>query len=168
MARINLLPWREEQRRDRQRQLMMTMLVISIMGVFLVFVIGAVYNQKVNHQQSRNQLVQQEIRQLEVRIKKIAQLERTRQRLISRKQVIETLQASRSMTVELLDNLAKSIPVGVTLTTLGQQGFTLALAGNSQSNAKVSAYLKALEMNGLFFKSTARLCSFISESGWFC
>jgi len=150
MARINLLPWREEQRRDRQRQFMMTMLVTSILGVFVVFLIGAVYDQKINHQQSRNQLVKQEIQKLESRIKRIDELERTRARLISRKQVIERLQASRSMTVELLDNLARTIPVGVTLTTVGQQGPTLALVGNSQSNARVSAYLKELEMNDLF------------------
>jgi type IV pilus assembly protein PilN len=60
------------------------------------------------------------------------------------------LQASRSITVELLDNLAKSIPVGVTLTTIRQQGSNLALAGSSQSNARVSAYLRELESNGLF------------------
>jgi type IV pilus assembly protein PilN len=77
-------------------------------------------------------------------------LERTRQRLISRKEVIERLQASRSITVELLDNLAKSIPVGVALTTIRQQGKTLVLAGTSQSNARVSAYLKELESNDLF------------------
>lgn len=150
MARINLLPWREEQRRERQRLFLITMLVMSILGVFLVFMIGVVYEQKIKYQQSRNQLLQQEIRQLESRIEKIDELERTRARLISRKQVIESLQASRSMTVELLDNLAKSIPVGVTLNSVGQQGFTLELAGTSQSNAKVSAYLKELELNKLF------------------
>ena len=91
-----------------------------------------------------------EIRQLEERIKRIDELERTRARLISRKQVIERLQASRSTTVELLDHLAKSIPVGVTLTTIRQQGPTLALSGNSQSNARVSAYLRELELNELF------------------
>ena len=150
MARINLLPWREEQRRDRQRQFLVTMLVTSVLGVVLVFMIGVAYEQKIQHQQSRNQLVQQEIRQLEIRIRKIDELERTRSRLISRKQVIERLQASRSMTVELLDNLARTIPVGVTLSTVRQQGSTLALGGNSQSNARVSAYLKELEVNDLF------------------
>ena len=150
MARINLLPWREEQRRNRQRQFLMTMLVTSIMGIFVVIVIGAVYGQKIDHQQSRNQLIQKEISLLETRIKKIDELERVRARLISRKQVIERLQASRSMTVELLDNLAKTIPVGVTLTTVGQQGPILALVGHSQSNARVSAYLKELELNDLF------------------
>ena len=150
MARINLLPWREEQRRERQRQFLVSLLVTSILGIVLVLLIGAVYEQKIDHQNARNELVKKEIRELELRIRRIDELERTRERLISRKQVIERLQASRSMTVELLDNLAKTIPVGVTLTTVGQQGLLLTLLGTSQSNAKVSAYLKELETNDLF------------------
>lgn len=150
MARINLLPWREEQRRERQRHFLSTLLMTSILGVVIVFLVGTVFDQKIEHQQHRNELVKSEIRKLETRIKKIEELERTRARLISRKQVIERLQASRSMTVELLDNLAKSIPVGITLTSLRQQGPTLALAGTSQSNARVSAYLRELENNDLF------------------
>ena len=150
MARINLLPWREEQRRDRQRQFMSTLLMTAIMGVILVFAGITVYDQKIKHQQFRNQVIQKEIRQLETRIKRIDELERTRARLISRKQIIERLQASRSMTVELLDKLAKTIPVGVTLTSVRQQGPTLALTGTSQSNARVSAYLRELVQNDLF------------------
>lgn len=150
MARINLLPWREEQRKERQRQFMSSMLLFAILGVVIVFLTGFTFDQKIAHQQSRNQLVQKEITQLEVRIKKIEELERTRARLISRKQVIERLQASRSTTVELLDKLAKSIPVGTTLTTVGQQGNALSLVGTSQSNARVSAYLRELEKNDLF------------------
>jgi type IV pilus assembly protein PilN len=150
MARINLLPWREEQRRERQRQFMSTLLMTSILGVVLVFLAGAIFDQKIKHQQYRNELVNKEIRKLEGRIKRIDELERTRARLISRKQVIERLQASRAMTVELLDKLAKSIPVGVTLTSMRQQGAILVLAGTSQSNARVSAYLKELEKNDLF------------------
>jgi type IV pilus assembly protein PilN len=150
MARINLLPWREEQRQERQRQFMSTLLMTSILGVVLVFLAGTVFDQKIKHQQYRNELVNKEIRKLEGRIKRIDELERTRARLISRKQVIERLQASRAMTVELLDKLAKSIPVGVTLTSMRQQGAILVLAGNSQSNARVSAYLKELEKNDLF------------------
>jgi len=150
MARINLLPWREEKRRERQRQFMSSLLLTSILGIVIVFFAGFVFDQKISHQQSRNQMVQNEIRALEVRIKRIDELERTRARLISRKQVIESLQASRSTTVELLDKLAKTIPVGVTLTTIRQQGKALALVGTSQSNARVSAYLRELEKNDLF------------------
>jgi type IV pilus assembly protein PilN len=150
MARINLLPWREEKRKERQRQFMSSMLLTAIFGVVLVFFTGFVFDQKISHQQARNQLVQNEIKLLEVRIKKIDELERTRARLLSRKQVIERLQASRSTTVELLDKLAKTIPVGVTLTTIRQQGNDLALVGSSQSNARVSAYLRELDGNDLF------------------
>jgi type IV pilus assembly protein PilN len=150
MARINLLPWREEKRRERQKQFLSSLLMITILGVVLVFLSGMVYDQKISHQQLRNNLVKSEIQKLEIRIKRIDELERTRQRLISRKQVIERLQASRSITVELLDNLAKSVPVGVALTTLRQQGNTLVIAGTSQSNARVSAYLRELETNDLF------------------
>ena len=150
MARINLLPWREEKRRERQRSFMSSLLLTAILGVLLVFFAGFVFDQKISHQQSRNQKVQKEIAELESRITRIEQLERTRARLISRKQVIERLQASRSTTVELLDKLAKTIPVGVTLTTIRQQGNSLVLVGTSQSNARVSAYLRELEKSDLF------------------
>lgn len=150
MARINLLPWREEQRRERQRSFLSSLLLTAILGVVLVFFTGFIFDQKISHQQARNALVQTEIQALEVRIKKIEELERIRARLISRKQVIERLQASRSTTVELLDKLAKTIPVGVTLTTVTQQGNDLGLVGSSQSNARVSAYLRELELSDLF------------------
>ena len=152
MARINLLPWREEQRRERQRYFMATVAVAAVLGVVLVFIAGFIFDQKISHQELRNEMVKKEIRVLETRIKKIEDLERTRARLISRKQVIERLQVSRSMTVELLDNLAKSIPAGITLATIRQQGATLALAGSSQSNARVSAYLRELKVNDLFLE----------------
>jgi len=150
MARINLLPWREEKRRERQRQFMSSLMLTSVLGVVIVFFVGFVFDQKISHQAARNQLVQKEIRALEVRIKRIEELERIRARLISRKTVIESLQASRSTTVELLDKLARTIPVGVTLVTIRQQGATLILIGTSQSNARVSAYLRELEANDLF------------------
>ena len=150
MARINLLPWREEKRKERQRQFMSSLLLTAILGVVIVFFTGFVFDQKIDHQKSRNQMVQNEINALEIRIKRIEELERTRARLISRKQVIESLQASRSTTVELLDKLAKSIPFGVTLVTIRQQGAALVLVGTSQSNARVSAYLRELESNDLF------------------
>ena len=152
MARINLLPWREEQRRELQRNFMTKLLITCIVAVVAVFVVITVYDQKIKHQQFRNELVISETRKLESKIKRIDELERTRARLISRKEVIERLQASRSTTVELLDKLAKSIPVGVTLTSIRQQGPVLALLGNSQSNARVSAYLKELEKNDLFLQ----------------
>jgi len=162
MARINLLPWREEKRKERQRQFMSSLLLTAILGVVIVFFTGFVFDQKISHQQARNGMIESEIRALEIKIQRIDELERTRARLISRKQVIERLQACRSTTVELLDKLAKSIPVGVTLTTIRQQGNDLALVGTSQSNARVSAYLRELEKNDLFLNPQL---DFVRSSG---
>jgi type IV pilus assembly protein PilN len=150
MARINLLPWREEARRERQRQFMISALLTVVLGVVLVFLVGLVFDQKIAYQQARNQTIQQEIGRLQVRIRQIEQLEQARARLLSRKRIIEELQASRSLTVEMLDQLAKSIPVGVTLGAIRQQGNVVTLEGSSQSNARVSAYLQSLEENPLF------------------
>lgn len=150
MARINLLPWREEARRERQRQFLYSLMGTLVLGAILVLLVGMFFDQRISNQESRNQQLQQEINRLEQRIARIAELEKTRDRLLSRKQIIESLQASRSLTVELLDKLAKTIPVGITLTNVRQQGSSLTLLGTSQSNARVSAYLQSLEEMDLF------------------
>lgn len=152
MARINLLPWREEARRERQRQFLYSLLGTLVLGSILTLMVGLFFDQQINQQEARNQQIQVEINRLQLRIDRITELEKTRDRLISRKQVIESLQASRSLTVELLDRLAMSIPVGVTLITVTQQGQKLTLIGTSQSNARVSAYLQSLEGMELFVK----------------
>lgn len=152
MARINLLPWREEARRERQRQFLYSLMGTLVLGAILVLIVGMFFDQRITHQESRNQQIQVEINRLEQRIARIAELERTRDRLLSRKQIIESLQASRSLTVELLDKLAKTIPVGITLTNVRQQGNNLTLLGTSQSNARVSAYLQSLEEMDLFVR----------------
>ena len=152
MARINLLPWREEARRERQRQFLYSLMGTLVLGAILVLMVGLFFDQRISHQESRNQQIQVEINRLEQRIARIKELENTRSRLLSRKQIIESLQASRSLTVELLDKLAKTIPVGITLTNVRQQGTRLTLLGTSQSNARVSAYLQSLDEMDLFVR----------------
>ena len=152
MARINLLPWREEARRERQRQFLYSLMGTLVLDAILVLIVGLFFDQQISYQEARNQQIQVEINRLQQRINRIAELEKTRNRLLSRKQIIESLQASRSLTVELLDKLAKTIPVGVTLSTVRQQGKNLTLMGTSQSNARVSAYLQSLEQMDLFVK----------------
>lgn len=150
MARINLLPWREEARRERQRQFMYSTLGTLVLGAVLVLIVGLFFDQRISIQEARNQKLQVEINRLQQRINRINALERTRQRLLSRKAIIEELQASRSLIVEMLDKLAKTIPVGVTLGNVRQQGNNVTLLGSAQSNARVSAYLQSLEANDLF------------------
>ena len=156
MARINLLPWREEARRERQRQFLYSLMGTLVLGAILVLLVGMFFDQRISLQEARNQKIQVEINRLNQRIARIAELERTRSRLLSRKQIIESLQASRSLTVELMDKLAKTIPVGITLTNVRQQGSNLTLLGRSQSNARVSAYLQSLEDMDLFVRPELR------------
>lgn len=150
MAKINLLPWREELRQERQRQFAVTALLTAIVGVAIVFVVSLGFDRAINQQNVRNQTIQAEINRLQIQIRRIEELEQTRARLLSRKQIIEQLQASRSLTVEMMDQLAKTIPMGVTLNAISQQGMNLSLRGTSQSNARVSAYLQSLADNELF------------------
>lgn len=152
MARINLLPWREEARRERQRQFLYSLMGTLVLGAVLVLLVGLFFDQRISQQEARNQQIQVEINRLEQRIARIKELEATRNRLLSRKQIIESLQASRSLTVELLDKLAKTIPVGITLTNVRQQGKNLTVQGTSQSNARVSAYLQSLDGMDLFVR----------------
>ena len=152
MARINLLPWREEARRERQRQFMYSLMGTLVLGAILVLIIGLFYDQRINIQESRNGKLQAEINRLQQRINRINELERTRDRLLSRKAVIEELQASRSLTVELLDKLARSVPVGITVQNVRQQGANVTILGSAQSNARVSAYLQSLEESDLFLR----------------
>ncbi len=150
MARINLLPWREEARRYRQRQFMYSLLGTLVLGAILVLIIGLFYDQRISIQETRNGKLQSEINRLQQRINRINELEKTRDRLLSRKAIIEELQASRSLTVEMLDKMAKTIPVGVTLENVRQQGNNVTLLGSAQSNARVSAYLQSLQDDDLF------------------
>src|SRR3990170_2088624 len=102
MARINLLPWREEARKERQRQFLYSLVGTLVLGAILVLIVGLFFDREISTQQARNQQIKAEISRLQQRIDRIAELEKTRDRLLSRKQIIEQLQASRSMGVELM------------------------------------------------------------------
>ena len=145
MARINLLPWREERRKQRQQEFYVMLALAAGLGL-LIFGGAFLYVQKLQeHQEAANEKLRQEIAVLNQRIKKIEELEAERERLLARKNIIEQLQKNRSQIVKLFDQVVRTIPEGVYLTNLTQQGARLTLEGISESNAKVSAYMRNLE-----------------------
>lgn len=152
MSRINLLPWREEQRKERQRQFLLSLSMAVVAAVVVVLVWNAFESNRISVQNSRNQMLQTEINAMNTRIAEIDRLEVVRNDLLERKQVIESLQSQRSSTVMMLDELVTTTPVGVTLAALRQQGNVITLTGTTQSNARISAYLQGLEGSGLFTK----------------
>lgn len=148
MARINLLPWRAERRAQRQKQFYVLIGIAAALAVLAVIGIKVYYDGLIEAQQARNAYLNQEISQVDAQIKEIESLDRQRASLLQRKAVIEELQASRSLMVHLFDELVRTIPDGVRLTSIKQAGSTLTLEGLAQSNARVSSYIRALEGSG--------------------
>ena len=145
MARINLLPWREERRKLRQNEFYAILGGAVLTGVLAVVAILWSYGSRIDAQNRRNAYLKQEIAALDIKIKEIETLEATRAKLLSRKQVIEQLQASRSQMVHLFDDLVRTIPEGVRLVAIKQNGDELTLDGLAESNARVSTYMRNLE-----------------------
>ena len=145
MARINLLPWREKLRKQRQRDFGLAALAA------LVLTLGGMgywhwYNQAlIDHQNARNRFLQNEIAKVDKEIQEISELESTRQKLIARMKVIEGLQISRPQIVRLFDEFVTAVPDGAHLTRLAQSGSNFVLDGRAQSNARVSTYMRNIE-----------------------
>ena len=139
MARINLLPWRENLRKKRQRDFG----VAAFLSVLLVAVAcGGVHfyvNNLIDNQVKRNKFLEKEIAAMDRKIKEIKELEKTKAKLIARMNVIQDLQSSRPLVVHLIDEMVNTIPEGAFLTKLRQKGSKLSLQGRAQSNARVSA-----------------------------
>jgi len=145
MANINLLPWRADRRKLREREFYM-MLMAAAVGALLVFFVAMMWMQHViDNQQSRNDYLKREIASLDKQIKEIEELDKTRADLITRKDIIEQLQSNRSQMVHLFDELVKTIPDGVRLSTMKQVGDLITLDGVAESNQRVASYLHNID-----------------------
>lgn len=152
MARINLLPWRVERRKLRKKEFLTMLGLSAAAGVVLWFLINMYYNNQISGQNERNAYLHDQITQVDTQITEIDQLDKKKAKLLARKQVIEQLQANRSQMVHLFDSLVRTIPDGVILTSIKQEGDKLTLEGRSQSNARVSTYMRNLEGSGWMSK----------------
>jgi type IV pilus assembly protein PilN len=147
MARINLLPWRAERRKQREREFYMQLGLAAVVGIAAVFLWAMWMNVRINNQNDRNGYLQGQIKQLDQKIVQIHNLEKVRTHLLARKRIIEKLQADRSKMVHLFDELVKTIPHSVRLSSMQQQGDALKLDGVAQSNASVADYMRNLEQS---------------------
>ncbi len=152
MARINLLPWRAERQKERKKQFFMMLALSAFAGLAVWFLINTYYNAQISGQQARNAFLDQEIVAVQAKITEIQALEEKKNKLLNRKMVIEELQANRSQMVHLFDSLVRTIPDGVILTSIKQEGDKLTLEGRSQSNARVSTYMRNFETSGWMTK----------------
>ena len=145
MAHINLLPWRAERRKQREREFFMQLGAAAVAGVLAALLWSFWMDSRISTQNDRNTYLQSEIKQLDERIAKIKDLEKVRESLLARKQIIEQLQANRSQMVHLFDELVKTIPASARLNGLKQTGDSMTLDGVAQSNASVAEYMRNIE-----------------------
>ena len=148
MARINLLPWREELRKQRQQQFLVAAgLAVVAVGAIMAGVHFFVEH-KMDFQRQRNAYLETEIKKLDEQIKEINALDKTRQRLEARMNIIQQLQTSRPEIVHLFDELARTLPNGVYLNSVKQESNAVIIQGTAQSNARVSTYMWNVEKSG--------------------
>ncbi len=145
MAHINLLPWRAERRKLREREFYGQLGMAFVAGIIVVIAWAFWMGQRIDNQNARNAYLKDQIHQVQAKIDKIKDLKKVRSQLLARKRIIEKLQSNRSQMVHLFDELVKTIPDSVRLTSLKQNGKTLKLAGVAQSNASVAEYMRNLE-----------------------
>ena len=145
MPRINLLSWRESERK-RKRQEFFLSLFAAVATAGLVTLLG--YWQMtaaIQHQEDRNALLKGEIAELDKQIEEINGLDAQKQRLLARMEIIETLQRSRPEIVHVFDEIVRVLPEGVYLTYLKQTGSKFELRGVAQSSTRVSSFMRNIE-----------------------
>jgi type IV pilus assembly protein PilN len=150
MAHINLLPWREERRQERQQQFIAALIAGFVFAAVVLY--GAILyaDSLLDEQNARNTFLQTEISKLDVKIAEIKTIDSEREKLLARMNVIQELQSSRPKVVKVFDALVRSVPEGIHLEKVERQGETLTINGVAQSNARVSVFMRNLDNNEEF------------------
>ena len=145
MAKINLLPWRETLRKEKQHEFFVMLGAGAAVAVLAVLLVHFQVNNMIEGQKRRNAFLENEIVVLDDKIKEIQKLDATRRALIERMEVIQNLQATRPGIVHLFDEVVNTLPNSVHLTALVQSEDKIELSGRAESNARVSSYMRNID-----------------------
>lgn len=145
MARINLLPWREQLREERKQRFLVALGAILALGAGAVFLGDQYLNSAIETQQARNDFIRKEIAVLDARIKEISELKTRRQQLLERMKIIQDLQGNRPIIGRVFDQLVRTLPDGVFFTGLKMSGKSIAIVGAAESNNRVSNLMRNLD-----------------------
>jgi type IV pilus assembly protein PilN len=145
MPRINLLPWREEQRKERKLGFLVAIGGATLAAGVAAFGVYLMFGSMIDGQDSRNEMLRVEIKQLDKQIEEINNLESAKQKFIARMEIIEKLQRSRPEIVHLFDEIVRQLPEGVYLTSVKQQEKRLKFEGVAQSSTRVSAFMRNID-----------------------
>ncbi len=153
MPHINLLPWRDDLRKRREKEFIVTAVIAALMMGGVVLGVHLHYESRIAYQNQRNTFIESEISSLDKKIKEIENLKKERDSLIARTKVIQDLQAGRPEIVHVFDELVTTLPDGVYYTKVSQKGRRLNLTGVAQSNARVSSLMRSLNTSTWFDNS---------------
>lgn len=145
MPRINLLPWREAERKQRRQEFGVGAIGALVGAFAIAFLVNLQMQDTIDDQNARNQYLKDEIANLDKQITEILDLEQQKQRLLSRMQVIEQLERSRPEIVHVFDQLARQTPDGIYLTAVTQKERSLQLKGMAQSSTRVASYMRNID-----------------------
>jgi len=145
MTKINLLPWRAELQKKKQKDFLNNVVLSALLSIIVVGLIHTYINGLIAYQEQRNLLLLNEITVLDKKIVAIKSIEEKKRKLLAKIDLIQKLQESRPEIVHLFDEISKTTPDGVFLTKFTQTGSDMIFEGKSQSNARVSAFMRAIE-----------------------
>ena len=145
MPRINLLPWREAQRKERKLKFTVALGAAAVCAFAVTGAVYLLYNEMIDEQVARNEILKQQIKVLDRQIEEINDLEKTKRQFIARMQIIEKLQRSRPEIVHVFDQIVKTLPDGVYLTSVTQSGDHLKFTGVAQSSTRVSTFMRNID-----------------------
>ncbi|MBN8429340.1 MULTISPECIES: PilN domain-containing protein [Microbulbifer] len=147
MAKINLLPWRQEYRAQKQKEFQQVAVLVVIAAGFSVFMWMKTVDSQIANQNERNQLLNTEITALNKQVREIKDLKKRRQELIDRMRVIQELQGNRPLAVRYFDDMVRAAPEGLWLTNLKRSGRTVTISGVAESNNRVSSFMRSLDQS---------------------
>jgi type IV pilus assembly protein PilN len=145
MAKINLLPWREELRQEKKKEFLSLMGLCTLLTLIGVGLVHLYIDGLKEHQVRRNKLLQDEIAVLDTKIVEVKNIGERKSKLLSKIDVVQRLQESRPEIVHLFDEIPRVVPDGVFLTKISQVGAGLTFDGKTQSNARVSSFMRSVE-----------------------
>ena len=145
MPRINLLPWRVAQRKERKLAFFVALGIAALAAGVTAFAAYLMYGSMIDGQVRRNNELRTAIKKLDKEIEEINSLESAKQKFIARMEIIEKLQRSRPEIVHVFDEIVRTLPEGVYLTAVKQNGMRLKFEGVAQSSTRVSTFMRNLD-----------------------
>ena len=145
MAKINLLPWREERRKELLNDFLTMLGFVAFCAVITIGLVHFYHSQLIDRQDTRIGYIDKRIDEVDKKIVEIKEIEKQKEALLSRMRAIESLQRDRPLIVHLFDELVRSMPDGMSISKLAQRGSLITIEGEAQSNARVSSFMRKIE-----------------------